>query len=268
MSTIIEPSGWAAPGKPSAGAAVAGAHGARSGASILLPVAGAIALLAALAWPMLTNWYWQYTRPDSYYSHAFAIPFLAGLMLWHRRGALRAAPVKPCPAALSVFLPALALLVLAVETESHALMTWAFLLVMTSGVWFLVGTQAFRAAAFPLGFLWLMGPLPDSLLNDATHGMQMLSTVGAGKLLYFMAFSPVRDGNLIVMENFTLNVGTACSGFNLLLRLLTFSAAFAYLSDTTMARRWTIFLLSLPLSLAINVLRIALIGVAGECATS
>ncbi|HZF97223.1 MAG TPA: exosortase/archaeosortase family protein, partial [Pseudoxanthomonas sp.] len=39
----------------------------------------------------------------------------------------------------------------------------------------------------------------------------------------------------------------------------------AFLTDTTLAKRWTLFLFSLPLSLAINVLRITLIGVVGEC---
>ena len=62
----------------------------------LLPFAVAGGLLLALAWPMLTWWWWEWTKPESYYAHAPLIPLLVGLMLWHRRDALRAAPKAPC----------------------------------------------------------------------------------------------------------------------------------------------------------------------------
>ena len=55
-----------------------------------------------------------------------------------------------------------------------------------------------------------------------------------------------------------------CSGFKTLLSLLTFSAAFAYLVEAPAWKRWTLFLTTAPLSLFINGLRIALIGVVGE----
>jgi len=55
------------------------------------------------------------------------------------------------------------------------------------------------------------------------------------------------------------------AGFKVLLALLTFSSAFAYLTDTTLGRRWTLFLVSLPLSILVNSIRIAMIGIAGEC---
>lgn len=232
----------------------------------LLP-AGLLFLLflAATAWPMLTWWYWEYTKPESYYGYALFVPFLVGLMLWHRRTALAEVPKRPAPLALLVLLPALTLLVIATKTDMQAVMSTAFLLSVVSGVGFVLGGRFVRAAAFPLFFLWLMAPLPGPVLNDMTRGVQEISTIGAAKILGIIGMHPNHVGNIIHLENYTLNVDVPCSGFKLLLCLLTFSGAFAYLTDTTLARRWGLFLFSLPLAVFVNSVRIALIGVVGEC---
>ena len=231
----------------------------------LLPFALAAAFLTALAWPTLRFWRYEYTLPESYYGHAPLIPLLAGLMLWSQRAALRAVPKTASPWALALLLPALALLVFAQKTGAEALESTGLLLTLTGGVWLALGTRFVRAAAFPLGFLWLMAPLPGPVLNDATLHVQGLSTALADRLLHAMAFSTTRTGNVIQMEDYALFVDVPCSGFKLLLALLTFGAAFAYLVDGSPRRRLLLFLFSLPLSLLVNGTRIALIGVAGEC---
>ena len=186
-------------------------------------------------------------------------------MLWHRREALQAVPKKPALGALLLLIPSLALLVFAIKLPAEALESAAFLFTIVGSVWLTLGTAAVRTAAFPLAFLWLMAPLPRPLLNDATLHVQMASTVFADKLLHLMMFHTTLVGNIIHMENYSLFVDVPCSGFKLLLALLTFSAAFAYLVDGTPARRVGLFLFSLPLSLIVNSVRIALIGVVGEC---
>ena len=141
----------------------------------------------------------------------------------------------------------------------------ALLLCIMGAVWLLLGTRWVWAASFPLGFLWLMAPLPGPVLNDATLKLQMTSTIMANHLLNLLQFHTALQGNVIHMDEFSLFVDVPCSGFKLLLSLLTVSAALAYLLDGPPARRVVLFLLSLPLSLIVNGVRIALIGVVGEC---
>ena len=260
MATTLEQTGAEAREPAAAGPARAGVDW-----PALLPAAGAALLLLALAWPVLRWWYWEWTKPESYYAHAPIIPVLVGVMLWHRREALRRIGLRPCPAALALVVPALTLLVLSTKLEMEAVESASFLLAITGGVWLVCGTAFVRAAAFPLLFLWLMAPLPGPVLNDATLHIQMLSTVLANKILHLMTFGTTLDGNIIHMENFTLFVDVPCSGFKLLLSFFTFSAAFAYLVDGAPGRRLALFLLSLPLSVLVNGVRIALIGVVGEC---
>ena len=126
-------------------------------------LAGALALLLALSWPLPQHLWFEYTEFESYYAYGPAIPFLAGFLLWHRRAALRAAPRVPCPAAFGVLLPALALLVWSSAQEMALVMSVSFLLSLWSAVWLTLGTRWVRAAAFPLGFLIWMAPLPGPL---------------------------------------------------------------------------------------------------------
>jgi exosortase len=221
------------------------------------------ALLIFLAWPMIEWWKWEYTKKESYYAYAFAVPFLVGIMLWHRRQPFAEAPKKNFWPALVATCLGLALLVIGGKREMQAIMSFAFLLSLISSVWYLVGTVAFKRIAIPLVFLWTMAPLPGPLLNEATQWAQRTSTWGAAKLLALMAQHPNQVGNIIQLEGYTLNVDVPCSGFKTLLTILTLSGAFAYLTDIAILRRWVLFLFSIPLSLFVNSVRIALIGLVG-----
>lgn len=247
-----------------AGSEVSGSPTRRADLPFLAACLTAAALLCGIAYPVLTWWYWEYTRPNSHYAHAFFVPALSAVMLWHLRQPLGQLPKQMAPAALALLLPALALLVFAQKSDMQALMSWSFLLTIVAAAWFVAGRAFVQTAAFPLGFLWLMAPLPGPLLNDLTLKMQMFSLVAATKLLGLLGFAPVRNGNIIQMEHYTMNVDVPCSGFQLLLRLLTFCLAFAYLTDGPKSRRVGLFLFSLPLSLAINAIRITSIGIVGE----
>jgi exosortase len=232
---------------------------------LVVPSALSVLLLGILAWPVLRFWTYEYTKPESYYGHAPLIPLIAGLMLWHKRSALAATIKQPAFSALALLLPGLALLVFALKIEAEALESTGLLLTVTAGIWLVLGTAFVRVAWFPMGFLWLMAPLPGPVLNEATQRAQMLSTALADKLLHLMGFGPTLIGNIIQMDDYSLFVDVPCSGFKLLLALLTFSAAFAFLVDGTKAKRLALFAFSVPLALLVNSVRIALIGVVGEC---
>ncbi len=233
-------------------------------ASTLLLLAGALALLVVLAWPVLTQWISAYLQPDSYYAYGPVVPFIVGLMLWHRRKALGAVPKTPSYGAMLLLLPALALLLIGEKQEIIAVGSLGLMLSLWSGAWLVLGGRWVRAAAFPLAFLVWMAPLPGPLLHSATFGSQQLSTVLADKTLHLLSFQTVLQGNVITLESFQLFVDEPCSGFRLLLTLLVVSAAFAWLADGPPLRRLALFAFSLPLAIAVNVARLTVLAVVGE----
>ncbi len=225
----------------------------------------ALGLLVALSWPLPPHLWHEYTLFESYYSYGPAIPFIAGFLLWHRREALRAAPRVPCPSALALLLPAVGLLVWSSAQEMALVMSFSFLLSLWASVWLVLGTRWVRAAAFPLLFLVWMAPLPGPLMNDATYDSQHFCTVAAARLLGLLSFHPVIVGSVIQMDHFYLFVDVPCSGLKNLLSLMMISAAFAFLVGGPPAKRVGMFLFSIPLSIAVNVTRLTLLGIAGEC---
>ena len=230
---------------------------------VLLAAAGVL-LLAVGASP-LRGWLDAYTQPDSYYAYGPVVPALTALMLWHRRAVLGAVAKVPCFAALAGLLPSLALLVLATKKDLASVASLALLLSFWSMAWLLLGTAWVRAAAFPLGFLVWMAPLPGPLLHDGTFGAQQLSTVLADKALHGLGFSTALSGNVITMDNFLLFIDVPCSGMKLLLTMLMLGAALAWLADGPGPRRVALFGFVVPLAVAVNVLRILVLGVVGEC---
>ena len=186
-------------------------------------------------------------------------------MLWYRRDALRAAPRRPCLGALVVLVPALGLFEFAAHNHAMALQSLAFLFVLWGSVWLVLGTRFWKAAAFPLLFVAFMAPLPGPVLNDATVPIQHQSTLLANALLHLMTFSTHLTGNVITLDSFALSVDTPCSGLHTLLALVTIGAGLFYLMDGPWQRRIWLLIAALPLSLLTNALRVALIGVCGEC---
>ena len=219
----------------------------------------------ALGWSVLRDWGAAYVQPESDYGYGPVVPALAGVMLWHRRQALRAAGVRPCYGALLLLLPAAGLLVLSEKRYLEWLASLALMVTGWSGCWLVLGTRWVRAAAFPLAFFAWMAPLPGPMLHDSTWGMQQLCTVLADKTLHLLTFPTALSGNIITMDTFVLFVDVPCSGMKLLLTMLMFGSAFAWLTDGPARRRLGLFLFALPLSLFVNVGRIVLLGVLGEC---
>ncbi len=221
-------------------------------------------VFAGVSWGIVSQWISAYLAPNSFYVYGPAIPALVGLMLWHRRDALKSVPKTPGYAALPALLGSLGLLLLGQKRELLAVASLGVLLSGWSAVWLLLGRRFVRAALFPLGFLAWMAPLPGPLLHEATFGSQQLSTELTNRFLHLLQFPTVLHGNVITLDSFSLFVEEPCSGFMLLLTLLVISSAFAWLADGPPVRRGLLFALSLPLAIADNVFRLTLLAVVGD----
>ncbi|MBC8140653.1 MAG: exosortase/archaeosortase family protein, partial [Armatimonadetes bacterium] len=154
-----------------------------------------------------------------------------------------------------------------VRAEMQAAQSISFLGIVAGAAAFAGGWNWFRRVALPaLALLALAMPLPAPLLHDATARLQTLSASGAQALLNVTGFAPVtRSGNVLIMPQYTMDVDTPCSGLQTLLTAIALSVALALLSDLPRARSLVLISLAVPVAILSNVLRIALIGVIGEC---
>jgi exosortase len=198
---------------------------------------------------------------DPNYGHGFFVPIFAGYVLWSRRDQWPALPFHPNNSGLAIMLFAIGLRVLGM-LGAELFITRLSLLILISGmVLFLAGSQALKWMAFPLGYLFFMIPLPAILYYQLTFPLQLwASRLGAGGLVA-LGIHTVREGNLLVLPNCTLNVVEACSGIRSLLSLLAAVVAFAYLAEPVGWKRSVLAVASIPIAIAANGLRLVATGV-------
>lgn len=225
----------------------------------------AVLLLGWLASDTLRFWWWEWTRPGGFYSHGMLVPPLSLLVAWHRRGL-----AVPKPGNLLFLLPfgmCLLAYLLSVRAGMQTAQSITLISIVASTAAFAGGGTYFRCIALPaIALLSLSMPLPAPLLHDATARLQTLSASGAQALLNIAGFAPVsRTGNILVLPQYTMDVDTPCSGLQTLLTAITLSVALALLSDLPRVRGLLLISLAVPVALLSNVLRIALIGIIGEC---
>ncbi len=217
----------------------------------------------------MAAWWKVWNMDDSYYSHGPLVPFLAGIMVWTRRYHLRLEEIKPSKwgiLLLIIFLPAFAVGSLTGVREFQAI---AFMIGLFGCSLLILGMHPTRVLAIPYLFLFTMMPISGFLLDAATGRFQLISTTVATTGLK-LCMDVQQIGNTIVSDSLPepLLIGIPCSGLRLLISLITFSWLFVYIFEASWWKKVLLVLLALPLSVFINSLRIALIGLVGVATDS
>ena len=217
-------------------------------------------LLAGLYGPvlirMIVQW-WQ--DPD--YSHGFVVPLFVGYVLYRRRHQLRQVPLEPSNLGLPVMLGAIGLL-LAGSLGAELFVARLSLLFLLGGMLlFFAGWKMLRAVAFPLAFLALMIPLPAIIYNQVTFPLQLLASRVSSSGLELVGVPVLREGNVLVLPNYSLEVVEACSGIRSLMSLIALAVAYGYFVEKRNWVRITLVVLMLPIAVASNSMRVMGAGV-------
>jgi exosortase len=215
------------------------------------------ALYAPVVRPMVVQW-WQ--DPD--YSHGFVIPLFAAYVLYQQRQKLRLVPQAPDNMGFPIMLGAIGLL-LAGSLGAELFVARSSLLVLLAGLLvFFAGWRMLRAVAFPLGFLALMIPLPALIYNQITFPLQLLASRVSSSCLELVGVPVLREGNVLILPNYSLEVVEACSGIRSLMSIIALAVAYGYFAERRLWARITLVVLMIPIAVASNALRVFGAGVA------
>ena len=228
----------------------------------------AAALAAALAFfvlyrhvlvKLVHDWYY-----DDNYSHGFLIVPLALYLAWERRQRLAAAPSRPSLLGLGVVAGSIAVLLAGVLGSELFLTRISMLGTIAGSVLFLSGWQRLRVLVFPILILLLMIPIPAILFNQIAFPLQLLAS-RVGEVTLSAAEIPVlREGNVLVLANTSLEVAEACSGIRSLVSLLTLGIVFGYFTEQRTWMRVLIALSTVPIAIVANGGRVAGTGIAAH----
>jgi exosortase len=138
-----------------------------------------------------------------------------------------------------------------------SLETFSIILIWSSGFLFCYGFVALRAAAFPLLFLLLMVPLPVVLLDRAVYALQEGSAEIAYLIFRVLGTPVLRHGLLLSVPGVTIEVAKECSSIRSSIALFITCLLAAHMYLRTGWKMFLLVLLSFPLSLIKNGIRIA-----------
>jgi exosortase len=132
------------------------------------------------------------------------------------------------------------------------------------GLLFVAGWQRLRVMAFPLAFLLLMIPLPGLIFNQIAFPLQLLASRVGEASLTAVDIPVLREGNVLVLANTSLEVAEACSGIRSLVSLLTLGIVLGYFTDSRIWMRVAIALSTIPIAIVANGGRVAGTGIAAH----
>lgn len=233
---------------------------ARRDRFLVYATGGMIVLLFGIYFPILRIMVEHWAAVEDY-QHGFLIAPLALYFAWERRWDLEDARIEGSWLGLAPL--AIGVVSLAIGRLGTELMTMraAFIFTLIGLVLLMLGREVFKILAFPLLFLFLMVPLPQSLVNTIAFPLQLIAAKVAVLSLQQIGIPALVEGNIIHLAHTQLFVHEACSGLRSLMALITLGVVFAYFFKRGVI--WLQILLvasTIPIAIAVNSFRVALTG--------
>ena len=205
------------------------------------------------------------------YSHGYLIPVFTVALLYLKRPSAADSSVRSFvdevptwQQALGVGIIVVAMAVrlfyggLAVMTPDRVMFIPALIGVML----ILGGGQALKWATLPILFLAFMYPFPSRLERSLLFPLKTVSTWTSHFAMETLGIECFRDGNRIMLDGVDLGVVDACSGLRMFTIFLALAGGIALVNSRPVWERVAIFVSAVPISLAVNSIRITLTGLA------
>lgn len=223
---------------------------------LVLAIALVSGLFGTIVAGMAADWY-----HDDNYSHGFLVPLIAGYFLRERWNDLKTADVAPAGIGLVVIACALLQLIIASFANEYFAARSSLVVLIAGMVLYFFGTDIFRITRMPLLYLLFMVPLPYIVYNALALPLKMFVSWLSVGFLKTIGLSVLREGNIIMFPNITLEVADACSGMRSLVSMLALSTAYAFYLQVSHAKRWIIIVSAIIIAIATNVLRVIITGI-------
>jgi exosortase len=129
---------------------------------------------------------------------------------------------------------------------------------------FLGGGNALRWAWPALAFLIFMIPLPFRIERALALPLQRLATKASTYALQTLGLPALAEGNVIHLHEARLGIAEACNGLGMLVSFVALATAVAIVINRPVLDKVLVILSSIPIALAVNILRITCTGILYE----
>ena len=201
----------------------------------------------------------MFASPLEDMSHGWLVPVVSLYVVWAQRKAFRAAAGVPC--LRGAVWVALFLMIAwfggrggqsRLEQVSFIGLLWA----VPYAFW---GRGVERLMRFPAAYLVFTIPV-SSFIDFFTIHLRILTSSLATGLLNGVGVAVERSGTALFSRvpgaEFNVDVADPCSGIRSLFAMMALTAAYAFFTQKTLAKKWALFVCSLPIAMIGNMVRI------------
>ena len=217
----------------------------------LPPWLAALALYAPLVPGLVYEW-----AKFPNLSHGFAIPFIAGYLIWARRERLGALPFTPSAWGLPILVAGLLALVLGIHGDEPFVARVSLPVTLFGLALLLAGGRVTRHVWPGIAYLLFMIPLPWVTVKQITYRSRLFDADATTYLLGWLGVPVYQNGVMLHLPNVTLEVADACSSIPAIAALLSLGVAYAAVAQRPLWVRLVLIAATLPFAIGANIVRI------------
>ena len=231
-----------------------------------------VVLLVSVFWEWVARQAEWASHEPSDWGHTLIIPFVSGYFVWMKRDLILAKPLSPSWIGIFIMVVGIAWYMVcnmgpAGLAHHNIRATGLGITLIGLGV-LLLGWRGMEYVWFPLFYMLIFAQtISERLMNLVTYRMQDISAKGAYVFLNLIGIQTDHAGNVLTIfkdgEPVQLNVAEACSGMRMLVAFLALGVAMAYVSLPKLWQQIMLVALGIPISIFVNVLRVASLGILG-----
>ncbi len=194
-------------------------------------------------------------------SHGFIIPFVSAWFAYKAWPKIKEMQVESSAWGISLII--FGLITLAFGVTVHELFTSrASLIIILAGmVLSFFGFKIFKELLLPIAFLVFMVPIPVTIYDALALPLRGLVSIFATEGMQACGIPVLREGNVIILPNVSLEVVEACSGMRSLISLIALGTAYAFLMLEGAWRKTLLIIATIPIAVITNIARVFITGV-------
>ena len=202
------------------------------------------------------------------WSHAVALPFIVGWLVWRERRGLASAAGSPSWLGIPMMLGGILAYLAGIYPVRNDMAQGYAMLVTLAGVVLLThGTKGLRVVAMPIVILAMGVKISDRWWEEIAWRLQVLAANGAAAAMQLVAVDARVDGAVInirqpVGATIDVNVAEACSGLRMLMSFIVLTVLVAFVPPRRPWQRFVLVVLAVPIAVMVNILRVAVLGIA------
>jgi exosortase len=189
-------------------------------------------------------------------SHGFAVPLIAGYLIWTRRQQIANTTAIPSWPWLPLVMVSLALFVAGTRGGEPFLARVSLPITLLGGIALISGWTVAGQMMAGITYLFFMIPLPYVTLKVLTDQMRLFDAGVTAGILSWIGVPVLQEGYFLHLPNMTLEVADVCSSIPAIVSFLALAAAYGYVNRRRPMAVAILILSAVPFGILSNIIRI------------